>query len=64
MSRILMIEDDARLAAMVGEYLGKSGFELAHAATGEAGDAVTSDLFTELTAGADKQLWMVEVHLS
>jgi starvation-inducible DNA-binding protein len=34
------------------------------AATGEAGDAVTSDLFTELTAGADKQLWMVEVHLS
>ena len=32
-----MIEDDARLAAMVGEYLGKSGFELAHAATGEAG---------------------------
>ena len=34
------------------------------AATGEAGDAVTSDLCTELTAGADKQLWMVEVHLS
>ncbi|MBL8623827.1 MAG: DNA starvation/stationary phase protection protein Dps [Myxococcales bacterium] len=34
------------------------------ATTGEAGDAVTSDLFTELTAGADKQLWMVEAHLS
>ena len=34
------------------------------AATGAAGDAVTSDLFTELTAGADQQLWLVEVHLS
>lgn len=34
------------------------------ASTGLAGDAVTSDLFTELSAGVDKQLWMVEVHLS
>lgn len=34
------------------------------AATGEAGDAVTSDLFTELTAGADKLVWMIEAHLA
>lgn len=34
------------------------------ATTGDAGDDVTSDLFTELAAGADKQLWMVEIHLS
>jgi starvation-inducible DNA-binding protein len=29
----------------------------------EAGDAVTADLFTEVTAGIDKQLWFVEAHL-
>ena len=28
-----------------------------------AGDADTSDLFTELSRGADKQLWFVEAHL-
>jgi two-component system, OmpR family, phosphate regulon response regulator OmpR len=32
-----MIEDDSRLAQMVAEYLGQSGFEVAHAATGEEG---------------------------
>ncbi len=37
MQRLLMIEDDARLAAMVREYLGPSGFEVAQAADGEAG---------------------------
>lgn len=31
--------------------------------SGQAGDAVTSDLFTAITAGADKQLWMAEAHL-
>ena len=36
MQRLLMIEDDARLAAMVREYLGPSGFEVAQAADGEA----------------------------
>ncbi len=35
--RLLMIEDDKRLAQMVGEYLGQSGFAFDHAATGEAG---------------------------
>jgi DNA-binding response OmpR family regulator len=35
--RILMIEDDVRLAAMVGEYLQKSGYEFAHAGEGALG---------------------------
>ncbi|RYY52218.1 MAG: response regulator transcription factor, partial [Comamonadaceae bacterium] len=35
--QILMIEDDARLAQMVSEYLTKSGFGVAHAADGQAG---------------------------
>ncbi|RZO46319.1 MAG: DNA starvation/stationary phase protection protein Dps [Sandaracinaceae bacterium] len=29
----------------------------------QLGDAVTADLFTELAAAADEQLWMVEAHL-
>ena len=29
----------------------------------DAGDADTSDLFTELSRAADKQLWFVEAHL-
>jgi len=32
-----MIEDDGRLAQMVAEYLGQSGFEVTHAADGEKG---------------------------
>ncbi len=36
-SQLLMIEDDARLAKMVVEYLGQSGFAVTHAADGEAG---------------------------
>ena len=36
-ARLLMIEDDARLATMVQEYLGQSGFEVTHAADGETG---------------------------
>lgn len=36
-SQLLMIEDDARLAKMVVEYLGQSGFEVTHAGDGEAG---------------------------
>ncbi|MBA3059029.1 MAG: response regulator transcription factor [Gammaproteobacteria bacterium] len=34
---LLMIEDDARLARMVSEYLGQSGFEVIHAGTGQSG---------------------------
>jgi DNA-binding response OmpR family regulator len=36
-SQLLMIEDDGRLASMVVEYLGLSGFKVAHASDGEAG---------------------------
>jgi two-component system, OmpR family, phosphate regulon response regulator OmpR len=37
MTHILMIEDDARLATMVGEYLRGNDFEFAHAMDGLAG---------------------------
>jgi DNA-binding response OmpR family regulator len=36
-SRLLMIEDDARLAQMVSAYLGQSGYEVTHAGDGESG---------------------------
>jgi two-component system, OmpR family, phosphate regulon response regulator OmpR len=36
-AQLLMIEDDTRLAAMVGEYLGQSGFGFNHAADGLSG---------------------------
>jgi DNA-binding response OmpR family regulator len=35
--RILLIEDDARLAQMVSEYLGEAGFRVSIAAAGRAG---------------------------
>jgi len=34
---LLMIEDDARLANMVSEYLGQSGYQVTHAGDGEGG---------------------------
>lgn len=37
MNTLLLIEDDHRLAHMVGEYLQQSGFEVIHAANGLAG---------------------------
>ena len=36
-SQLLMIEDDARLAQMVGEYLGQSGLQATHRADGKSG---------------------------
>ena len=42
-SHLLMIEDDTRLARMVGEYLGQSGFVCAHAANGGDGLALLQD---------------------
>ncbi len=36
-AQLLMIEDDARLAAMVGDYLRQSGFGFAHAGDGASG---------------------------
>jgi two-component system, OmpR family, phosphate regulon response regulator OmpR len=38
--RILLIEDDARLAAMVADYLGAAGFRVSIANAGEAGLAL------------------------
>lgn len=35
--RLLMIEDDLRLAGMVGEYLGRNGFTLTHAEDAQQG---------------------------
>ena len=38
--RVLLIEDDSRLAEMVSEYLGKAGFHVVHAETGTRGLAL------------------------
>ncbi len=46
--QLLMIEDDARLAAMVVEYLTRSGFSVAHALDGESGLATLQDKPVEL----------------
>ena len=35
--RLLMIEDDRRLAQMIGQYLGQSGYAVAHAPDGKSG---------------------------
>ena len=43
MQHLLMIEDDARLAQMVGEYLERSGFGVTHAADAKAGLALLQD---------------------
>jgi DNA-binding response OmpR family regulator len=45
--RILMIEDDKRLAAMVEAYLARHDYAVAHAATGEAGLAALRDAARE-----------------
>ena len=36
-TQLLMIEDDTRLAEMVGEYLGQSGLHVTHRADGASG---------------------------
>ncbi len=41
--QLLMIEDDARLADMVGEYLSQSGFAVSHAGDGASGLAALQD---------------------
>jgi two-component system phosphate regulon response regulator OmpR len=42
--RILLIEDDLRLAAMVSDYLGEAGFRVTHAANGGSGLALNQRL--------------------
>ena len=49
------------LAAAVARFT--AGARAAIDAAAEAGDAATSDLFTEIVRGADKDLWMLEAHL-
>ena len=60
--RILLIEDDPRLARMVEDYLAGAGFRVTHAATGRAGlalaqresfDAVVLDLMLPDMDGLD-----------
>jgi DNA-binding response OmpR family regulator len=60
--RILLIEDDSRLAGMVAEYLGKAGFHVIHAENGARGlalfdretvDAVILDLMLPDTDGLE-----------
>ena len=45
---LLMIEDDTRLAAMVGEYLTQSGFTVTQMADGESGLAALQDKAVDL----------------
>ena len=60
--RILLIEDDARLAEMVRDYLGRAGFRVERAGTGAAGlahqagdtfDAIILDLMLPDMDGLD-----------
>jgi len=60
--RILLIEDDSRLADMVAEYLGKAGYHVIHAQNGKRGlalherepvDAVILDLMLPDTDGLE-----------
>jgi DNA-binding response OmpR family regulator len=60
--RILLIEDDARLAAMVSDYLSQAGFRIERAGTGAAGlaqqarglfDAIILDLMLPDMDGLD-----------
>ncbi len=43
MQQLLMIEDDARLAQMVGEYLERSGFGVTQALDAKAGLALLQE---------------------
>ena len=46
--QLLMIEDDSRLAAMVGDYLRQSGYGFTHAADGASGLAALQDSAPDL----------------
>jgi len=47
-SHLLIIEDDSRLARMVAEYLGQSGFDVAHADEGGKGLAAVQERLPDL----------------
>lgn len=49
MDSLLIIEDDPRLAGMVGDYLSQSGFAVSHASTGTEGmQQISRDAVTDL----------------
>ena len=54
-------EHTSRLADALATHA--RGVRAAIATAADAGDADTSDLFTELSRDADKMLWMIEAHL-
>lgn len=68
MDSLLIIEDDPRLAGMVGDYLTQSGFAVAHAGTGSEGmqrmtrgeetDLVILDLMLPDTDGLEVCRWI------
>ena len=47
-TRLLLIDDDARLAAMVADYLRQSGYAVSHAADGTAGMLALVELSPDL----------------
>ena len=47
-THLLIIEDDSRLARMVAEYLGQSGFDVAHADDGTKGLAAVQERLPDL----------------
>ncbi len=47
-TRLLLIDDDARLAAMVADYLRQSGYAVSHAADGAAGMLALAQLSPDL----------------
>jgi starvation-inducible DNA-binding protein len=59
-----LTEGRAHLEALAGALarFGKS-VRKAIDETGKAGDADTSDLFTGVSRGSDKNLWLIEAHL-
>ncbi|HSW17504.1 MAG TPA: response regulator transcription factor [Ramlibacter sp.] len=59
MPQLLMIEDDARLAQMVGQYLERSGFTVAHAGDGKTGLAQIE----APPVGAEPQLVILDLML-
>ncbi|HUR89345.1 MAG TPA: response regulator, partial [Ramlibacter sp.] len=59
MQQLLMIEDDTRLAQMVGEYLERSGFAVTHAVDAKAGLGLLQDP----PAGAMPELLILDLML-
>jgi starvation-inducible DNA-binding protein len=49
------------LSARLADFAGKT--RVAIDESDKAGDKVTADLFTEITAGVDKDVWFLEAHL-